>query len=60
METEDHKALRRRWVAASIEGRFATADYLAAHLPPVKHKGVPEGERQSFTLSGEIHEQAEV
>ena len=54
METEDTKALRRQWVAASIEGRFATADYLAAHLPPVEHNGVPEGERQSFTMSGDI------
>ncbi len=54
MEAESYQDTRRKWHEANAEGRYATADYLAAHLPPSQHERVPEGERDRFALAGEI------
>ncbi|HUX17095.1 MAG TPA: hypothetical protein VMW52_11525 [Phycisphaerae bacterium] len=48
---------RRAWVTAVLEGRLATADYLAPDLPPVGTDDVrrpPTDSRESFAVAGEI------
>lgn len=48
--------IRRQWVKASLEGRFATADYLATHLPPVPLIRPPHDSRERWGTAGEIGE----
>lgn len=48
---------RHAWVAAVLEGRFATADYLAPDLPAADTCDLttpPENDRESFACAGEI------
>lgn len=49
--------LRRRWCEAVLEGRYATADFLAAHLPEpdlTDFVAVPEEHRDEWATAGEI------
>ena len=49
---------RHAWVTAVLEGRYATADYLAPGLPPVGNGNfmqAPAEERETFACAGEIH-----
>jgi hypothetical protein len=52
-----HDDIRRQWVTAVLEGRFATADFLSAQLPPPDAGDlihIPEGERDTWGVCGEI------
>lgn len=49
--------IRRQWVDAVLEGRFATAEYLAPDLPPASTddlRAVPDDSRDGYALAGEI------
>ena len=55
----DMNDIRRQWYAAVLEGRMATADYLAPDLPPVSLDDMvcPPGDlqgRRRYAVSGEI------
>ena len=54
MQAENYQDTRRQWHEANAEGRYATADYLAAYLPPSPITAVPESERDRFAVAGEI------
>lgn len=56
---EQRTDIRRQWYAAVLEGRMATADYLAPDLPPVSLDDMvcPPADlagRERYAVAGEI------
>lgn len=52
-ETPNTDNLSRAWMEAVADGRFSTADYLAAQLPPPEMVS-PGEDRETYAASGEI------
>jgi hypothetical protein len=51
----DMQFTSKDWMKAISEGRFASADFIAAHLPPVRlDKAPPRDNRDRFAVCGEI------